>query len=126
MASGASAQQAASSQQSTAQAPPVSAEALARSTPTKLDINEYRIEGAHLLPQDVVEQAVYPYLGLGRTTDDVEKARAALEKAYNDAGYQTVGVEIPQQKVQAGVVTLRVVEGAIGKLRVNGSRFYSL
>jgi hemolysin activation/secretion protein len=94
--------------------------------PVKMDISEYRVEGAHLLPRDVVEQTVYPYLGPGHTTEDVEKARAALEKAYNAAGYQTVGVEIPQQQVRNGIVTLRVTEGSVGKLRVHGSRYYSL
>ena len=45
-----------------------------------LYIQEYRIEGAHQLSRIEVEEAVCPYLGPGRTTDDVEKARAALEK----------------------------------------------
>ncbi len=90
-----------------------------------LDVNEYRIEGVHLLPQTIVEETVYPFLGPGRTTDDVEKARAALEKAYNAAGYQTVSVEVPPQHVRGGVVMLRVVEGTVGRLRVHGARFFS-
>lgn len=98
----------------------------ARPAPLHLDISEYRIEGAHLLPQTEVEQAVYPFLGPGRTTDDVEAARAALEKAYNAAGFQTVGVQVPPQRVAGGVVTLRVVEGTVGRLRVKGSRYFSL
>src|SRR5947207_12976006 len=41
-------------------------------------IDEYRVEGADELPQIEIEEAVYPFLGPGRTSDDVEKARAAL------------------------------------------------
>jgi hemolysin activation/secretion protein len=91
-----------------------------------IDIFEYRVEGAHVLPQAEVEQAVYPFLGPGRVLDDVEQARAALEKAYAQKGYQTVAVEIPQQRVRDGVVVLKVTEGAVGRLRVRGSRYYSL
>lgn len=94
--------------------------------PQHLDINEYRIVGIKLLTERDVEAAVYPFLGPDRTTEDVEKARAALEKAYNVRGYQTVAVEIPPQHVTNGVVTLNVVEGKVGRLDVTGSRYFSL
>ena len=51
-----------------------------------LDIAQYRVEGVHLLTEGEVGKAVYPFLGPDRTTDDVEKARAAPEKAYNAKG----------------------------------------
>jgi hemolysin activation/secretion protein len=89
-------------------------------------IQEYRVAGAKQLPPEEVEEAVYPYLGPGRSADDVEKARAALEKAYQDKGYQTVSVEIPQQAVRGGVVFLKVSENTVGRLRVKGSRYFSL
>ncbi len=94
--------------------------------PRQIDIYEYRVEGTHLLPQIEVEGAVYPFLGPGRSTEDVEKARAALEKAYNAKGYQTVAVEIPPQQVKDGVVILKVVEGKVKRLQVKGSHYYSL
>jgi hemolysin activation/secretion protein len=91
-----------------------------------LYIQEYRVEGTHQLPRLEVEEAVYPFLGPGRTTDDVENARAALEKAYQAKGYQTVGVQIPPQQVTGGIVVLQVVEGKVGRLRIHGSRYFSL
>jgi hemolysin activation/secretion protein len=110
-----------------ADAPQEPAKAAAPAEPARhLDINEYRVEGVNLLPELEVEQAIYPFLGPDRTTDDVEQARAALEKAYNAKGYQTIAVEIPPQQVADGVVTLKVVEGKVGRLRVKGSRYYSL
>ena len=89
-------------------------------------IQEYRVEGTHQLSELEVEQAVYPYLGPGRTTEDVEHARAALEKAYQDKGYQTVSVQVPPQQVRNGVVILQVIEGKVGRLRIRGSRYFSL
>jgi hemolysin activation/secretion protein len=89
------------------------------------DVLEYRIEGNTVLPTLTIEEAVYPHLGEGKTIDDVDAARAALEKAYQDAGYLTVLVDLPEQQVKGGVVTLRVTEGRVGKLKVSGNRYYS-
>jgi hemolysin activation/secretion protein len=90
-------------------------------------IKQYRVEGGgHLLPKIDVETAVYPYLGPYRTTADVELARGALEQAYRDKGFQTVTVEIPQQQVAGGIVTFQVMQGEVGRLRVHGSRYFSI
>ncbi|TWT03891.1 ShlB/FhaC/HecB family hemolysin secretion/activation protein [Reyranella sp. CPCC 100927] len=106
--------------------PPAGAPPAAPPPVQHLDINEYRVDGVTMLPQIEVEEAVYPFLGPGRTSDDVEKARAALERAYNAKGYQTVSVEIPQQQVRDGIVQIKVTEGKVGRLRVKGSRYFSL
>lgn len=90
-----------------------------------LYITEYRVLGVHALSRAEVESAVYPFLGPERTQEDVDQARAALEKAYQAKGYQTVFVQIPQQTVKKGVVMLQVTEGTVGRLRVNGSRYFS-
>lgn len=87
-------------------------------------IREYRVTGTQVLPPIEVEKAVYPFLGPLRTTDDVEQARQALEKAYRDKGYQTVTVEIPPQRPRRGVIVMKVTENKVGRLRVNGARWF--
>jgi len=90
-------------------------------------VKKYRIDGGgHLLPRVEMEAAVYPYLGPYRTAADVEQARAALEEAYRDKGYQTVTVQIPQQQVASGEIVLEVMQGEVGRLRVHGSRYFSI
>ncbi|QJE99325.1 ShlB/FhaC/HecB family hemolysin secretion/activation protein [Luteolibacter luteus] len=99
---------------------------LPASTPQQstLLIREYRVQGSTLLTPLEIEEAVYPYLGPGRTADDVEQARAALEKVFRDKGYQTVTVQIPVQDPRSGVIRLQVVEGKIGRLRVTGAKYF--
>jgi hemolysin activation/secretion protein len=92
--------------------------------PVTFYIREYRIDGAQRLKKLEVEEAVYPYLGPMRTPDDVESARVALEKTYHDKGYQTVSVVVPQQDPRRGIIRLEVVEGKVGRLRVNGARWF--
>ena len=91
---------------------------------TNFYIREYRVEGARRLKNLEVEEAVYPFLGPGRTSGDVDKAREALEKVYHDKGFQTVTVLVPQQDPRRGIIRLEVVEGKVGRLRVNGARFF--
>src|SRR5215813_7749587 len=102
-----------------------SAAAVPAAPPRTLDINEFRVEGCTRLTAAEMEGALYPFLGPGRVLKDVEQARAALEKAYTDKGYQSVSVAIPPQTVREGVVLLKVTEGKVGKLRVRGARYFS-
>ena len=89
-------------------------------------IKEFRVLGNHQLSRSEVEKAVYPYMGPERTPDDVEQARAALEKVFQEKGFQTVNVQIPQQTGKRGIVFLQVAEGKIGRLNVEGSRYYTI
>lgn len=90
------------------------------------NVFEIKVNGNSVLPIGTIEETVYPFLGETKTIADVEKARAALEKTYQDAGYLTVSVSIPQQAVDAGIVTLKVTEGSIDKLRIKDSQYSSL
>ena len=91
----------------------------------KLDVMEIRVLGNTKLPALAVETAVYPYAGPGRTIEDVEAARQSLETAYRLAGYSTVYVDIPEQTVDDGVVRLKVTEGRLAHVRVEGARYFS-
>jgi hemolysin activation/secretion protein len=91
-------------------------------------VESYDVDGVKLLTTDEVETAVYPFLGPGRTSADIEKARAALEKLYRDRGYASVVVDIPAQSISEtapNFVQLHVVEATVGRLRVTGARYFS-
>lgn len=94
-------------------------------TAPKFDILEYTVDGNTVLDAATIEKAVYPHLGPGKTIEDVEEARAALEQGYQRAGFLTVIVNVPEQKVVGGVVRLEVVEGTVDRLRVTGNRYYT-
>lgn len=91
----------------------------------KFDIYEYRIQGNSVLSQEQIENTVYAFLGQDRVLDDVDRAREALEKEYQDQGYKSVQVLIPQQSVKDGVVFLQVIERRVGKLSVQGEKYSS-
>lgn len=89
------------------------------------DLLEFAVEGNSVLPEIEIERAVYPWLGPAKTLADIEKARAALEAVYQDSGYLSVSVVVPEQSVASGVVRLQVIEGQVERLKVSGNRFTS-
>ncbi|MBN3791676.1 ShlB/FhaC/HecB family hemolysin secretion/activation protein [Burkholderia sp. Ac-20353] len=97
----------------------------AAGAPRTFDVNEFIVRGNTTLPAIEIEKAVYPFEGPGRTLADVNAARDALQKAYQDRGYQSVVVELPQQQVKNGVILLQVVEAKVGRLRVDGAHYNS-
>lgn len=108
------------------EAPPAVAQgAPATGVESRLDVWEYRVEGNTLLDRRSIETAVYPQLGPQRRVADVNEAAANLERAFRDAGYPTIYVEVPEQDVKGGVVTLRVTEGRVGRVRVEGARYFT-
>ena len=86
------------------------------------DILAFQVRGNTVLSPDAVERAVYPHLGLDRREADVEAARAALQKAFEDAGYIAVSVFVPEQSVEGGVLQLEVQQQTIGQVLVQGAR----
>ncbi|HAJ44230.1 MAG TPA: hypothetical protein DCM00_16550 [Alcanivorax sp.] len=92
---------------------------------TTVTINEYIVRGNTVLQARDIERAVYPYLGPDKTLDDIREAQRALQAVYQDSGYQSVYVELPEQKVSGGVVYLEVVEVKVGRVRVVGAEYQS-
>jgi hemolysin activation/secretion protein len=93
---------------------------------SRFDIQEFEIEGNSVLPVTMVEKAVQPFLGPDKTLVDMEGARAALEKLYQETGYISVYVEEATGRVpEDGIVRLKVVEGTIGRVKVTGSQYHS-
>ena len=90
-----------------------------------IDVMEYVVEGNTVLSAVAIEMVVTPFLGPQRSVADLDAARSALERAYQTAGYLTVFVDLPVQKVDDGVVRLKVLEGRIARTSVTGSRYYS-
>lgn len=88
------------------------------------DLLEFAVDGNSVLAEIEIERAV-PWLGPGKSVADVEKARAALEAAYQQNGYLSVAVALPEQSVAGGIIRLQVIEGKIERLKVSGNRYTS-
>jgi hemolysin activation/secretion protein len=88
----------------------------------RVNINEYLVRGNTVLAARDIEKAVSAFLGPERTLQDAEAARSALQTAYQQNGYQSVYVDLPDQQVSGGVVILQVTETRVGQVNVVGAK----
>lgn len=89
------------------------------------EIKDFEIEGNTLLQSWDIDSVLAEFKGEGKTADDVEAARGSLEKLYNKNGYPAVLVNIPEQTVDDGVLTLQVIESKIRRIRVTGNKYFT-
>ncbi len=104
---------------------PAPAAAPAAAADTEFEIREFRVLGNTTLPARAIETAVYPFLGPHGSFQMVQKAQEALVAAYRKAGFGTVLVDIPEQRVDEGIVRLKVTEGKVENVHISGARYYS-
>lgn len=90
----------------------------------RFDVWAFNIVGNTKLSTAEVEQAVYPFLGPGKAFADISRAQAALEKAYQDRGLLSVVINLPQQSLNSGEITLEVIESRIDAVRVKGAQHH--
>ena len=90
----------------------------------RFDIDRFNIEGNTLLKPDEIEAMLRPYTGKQREYGDVKRAIETLRQLYRSAGFGVVWVVAPEQDLDRGVVTLRVIEGRIGMIAIEGNRFF--
>lgn len=88
------------------------------------NIDRFKIEGNTLLRNDELDAVVQPFTGKGRVYGDVKRAIEALRQRYTARGYSVVWVVAPEQDLDRGFVTLQIIEGRIGKVSIEGNRFF--
>lgn len=90
--------------------------------PLRFAIARYALEGATLVEPGLLEAALEPHAGPGRSFDDVEAAVRAVRSLYERAGYSSVQVSVPEQALVANVVRLRVLEPKVGRVELVGAQ----
>ncbi|TFW19158.1 ShlB/FhaC/HecB family hemolysin secretion/activation protein [Duganella callida] len=90
----------------------------------RFEISRFEVTGNTLLPPAQIDAIVGKYSGKQRDFGDVQRALEALEAAYHERGYNVVTIELPEQELNGGVVTLRVVETKVGRVSVKNNQYF--
>lgn len=101
----------------------------AEAAPETFFIQAFDISGVSSLSQSEVERIVYRFSGPGKTKDDVEAARKAVQDAYAAKGMEAVIVDVPVQDRDTfaqGIVQIAVAEAPAGFVRVVDAKYHSL
>ena len=91
----------------------------------RFDIHRYEVQGDTLLKAERITRLVAPFTGKQRDFGDIQRAVEALEQAYRAEGYSAVQVYLPEQELEGGVVTIKVIEARLKNIDVEGNRHFS-
>jgi hemolysin activation/secretion protein len=88
-------------------------------------LKEVKVTGSTVFnPQDF--QPVYqPYLNKKVTFQDMQELSGKIESKYREKGYFTTTVYIPEQDIKGGVTEIRIAEGRMGRLDIEGNKWFS-
>ncbi|WP_250475581.1 ShlB/FhaC/HecB family hemolysin secretion/activation protein [Caballeronia sp. GAFFF1] len=85
----------------------------------KFVLASIRLAGNETLPSDLLLPLVSDKIGQEVSINDLNAMAARIAQAYRDRGYPLAQVVIPPQDVTNGDVTFTVLEGKIGRVRLN-------
>lgn len=86
----------------------------------KIILKEVRIVGATAVPVEQLQGRAASYVGREITGAQIFELARDLTVAYRNAGYILSQVIVPPQTITDGVLTLRVIEGYVAEVRVEG------
>ena len=98
--------------------------ALPQFASSQFHVGQIKVEGSSKFTASDFKAVTAPYEGKDDTLDDLQKAVKAVNQMYWDRGYLTTQAYVPPQDINQGVITIKVVEGKVGKICINGNHYY--
>lgn len=83
-------------------------------------VKRFRITGATLVPTREIQYALEPWLDQEITFADLEDALQAVADLYQQRGWYA-RPQLPEQDLVDGVVTIQIIEGKLGDVKVDNS-----
>ncbi|SFG85687.1 Hemolysin activation/secretion protein [Neptunomonas qingdaonensis] len=86
-------------------------------------LKSVRFTKSEILNADDLRKVVGPYLGKKTRLSDLNKLVAGINAAYREKGIFTAAALLPPQDINGGTVIVRLVEGKLGELVVEGNDY---
>ncbi|MFC3153379.1 ShlB/FhaC/HecB family hemolysin secretion/activation protein [Litoribrevibacter euphylliae] len=102
-----------------------SEEASSDTAETTFKLNSIRFTKSELLTRDELTAIVKPWLGKDVSLSDLNKIVDQVNKLYRAKSIFTATALLPKQEIKDGVVIIRIVEGKLGKVGVEGNGYLS-
>ncbi len=88
----------------------------------KIVIENFNFTGNSVFSDSRLKAIAAPYTGRPITFEDLEALRHKLTRHYTDRGYINSGAVLPDQKVEKGTITYRIIEGKLTAIDIIESR----
>jgi len=87
-------------------------------------VRAFEIEGSTVFDDEELRPLLTPWIGREVDSEDLLAIRDAITELYVEHGYVNSGAVIPDQDPTDGVIRIRVVEGRISAIEIEGARYY--
>lgn len=88
---------------------------------TPIDVKKITVIGATVFTNESLQALVAEYATGTHTLGDLQKAAAKITAYYRKNGYFLARAYLPKQSLEDGVVTISVLEGNLGELKVENT-----
>ncbi len=89
--------------------------------PQNIDARTIRVTGSTIFRPEQLQEIVTPYQGVAVPVDKVREAADKITELYLNGGYINSRAILPDQVLSDGVVEIRVVEGSLEEIVVEGA-----
>ncbi len=90
---------------------------------TRLLVRGFHFEGNKAYSQAELAKVTEPFTNRELGSEDVEQARRTVTLHYVQHGYINSGAVIPDQNPANGIITIRIVEGALTGIELHGNKW---
>lgn len=97
-------------------------EAPSPDVPQTITVSKFNVTGSTVFSAEDFAKITAKYTNRPISIAELFQVRSSITKFYVDKGYITSGAFIPEQKLQNGVVEIRVLEGGLEEIKVSGTR----
>jgi hemolysin activation/secretion protein len=90
----------------------------------RVRVQKFRITGNTVVSDAELAKIAAPFENRDITTSDLEELRRQLTLHYVERGYINSGAVIPDQRIAEGVVEIRIIEGRLQRVEVEGTEHF--
>jgi len=88
-------------------------------------LSGFTVQGPNPLGEEAVQKLLAPFARHDASLEDVRAAVTTLESVLRARGYGFMRVVLPRQRLDGGVVTVKIVPIAVSSVKVRGARYWS-
>lgn len=88
-------------------------------------LNDVKITGSSLFEPKDFQPLYQDYIGKTVTSKEINEMVDKIESRYKERGFLTTDVYIPEQQITGGILEIRVAEGKLGKITVEGTKWFT-
>ncbi len=92
------------------------------STAAKILVKKFVFEGNQVIHTDTLNQLVQSYQSREITAEELQEVKNIITRHYIKEGFINSGAIIPDQPVKDGVVLLKIIEGELVKVEIEGNK----